>query len=359
MLKDQLRDYQYRGDALEEMNFLDYMLNTYEGKKSTYEDNNEEEANEGEPRESNAKKGRPPNARIPYQDEAKKGGSCRIMRTQGHETLPRFVGKWFSRNDCKYQQEIDTYHASMLMLLKPWRKLYNLKEENETFKTNFDKMLQTAGKRTLTVIENIQYFHECSDGAKARREQERQGIGKAVECELMVEESEMLEFEQRDRRGEEEDHDVTEEDINAAKITRIPQRERIFGELAIIEAYDAGIFHDIYPDASPWREPARVVEGINELLIIKAWEKQLKETTRNQVKEQGTIDLMTRTARKDKDPKTRELGKEKEPVIERESAETQQQGTEKQRKKLSMLNTEQRRAHDMVEKRLIDYITSE
>ncbi|KJA13632.1 hypothetical protein HYPSUDRAFT_49718 [Hypholoma sublateritium FD-334 SS-4] len=61
----------------------------------------------------------------------------------------------------------------------------------------------------------------------------------------------------------------------------------------------------------------------------------------------------------DKEQKTRRKGKEKEPVIEQESAKTNQQGTEKQRKKLSMLNTEQRRAHDMVERRLIERSNSE
>ncbi len=32
-LRDQLRDYQYRGEELEEMSFLDFMTNTYEGHK--------------------------------------------------------------------------------------------------------------------------------------------------------------------------------------------------------------------------------------------------------------------------------------------------------------------------------------
>ena len=42
MLKDQLRDYKFRGDALQSMNFLDFMLNTYEGNKEG------ETENEGE-----------------------------------------------------------------------------------------------------------------------------------------------------------------------------------------------------------------------------------------------------------------------------------------------------------------------
>lgn len=32
ILKDQLRDYQYRGIGLSSMNMLDFVLNTYEGK---------------------------------------------------------------------------------------------------------------------------------------------------------------------------------------------------------------------------------------------------------------------------------------------------------------------------------------
>lgn len=363
VLKDQLRDYQYRGDVLEEMNFLDFMLNTYEGRQNTsaeeqVEDETERGNDEHEQTGTSPKKGRPPNTRIPYKTEANKGTSCRIMRTKGHETMPRFVGKWFNRNDSQFQQEIHTYHASMLMLLKPWRQLTQVKEEKESFQSSFDNMIQSGGKRMLTVIENIQYYYQCADGAKARREQEKQGTGRAVECELMVEESELLEFEQRDKRGD-EGHDVTEEEIDAAKKTRIPQRERFFGEQAIIEAYDAGIFQDLYADTTTWKEPARCAEGTEELMMIKAWEKQLKETTRKQANEQGTIDLIIYRATDDKEGKRRKQRKEREPLVEKENpGETASKGERRERTKLAMLNTDQRRAHDIVESRLRDYISS-
>lgn len=141
-LKDQLRDYKFRGDKLAHMNFLTFMLDTYEDStKETDEDNDNEPFQKatGDALPQSRRPGRPLSTRIPYQDEAGKKKRCRIIRLEGHETLPRFVGKWFCRSDNEYEK--DLHRASMLMLLKPWRNLHQLKTLTETFEDAYGQFI--------------------------------------------------------------------------------------------------------------------------------------------------------------------------------------------------------------------------
>jgi len=154
-LKDQLRDYKFRGEELTTMNFLDFMLDTYEDSK----DNKGDESAVGlvnNPAEDAPKSrgpGRPPSACIPYQDEVAKGKHCRIRRSQGHETLSRFIGKLFCRSDNDHDR--DLFRGSMLMLLKPWRNLHQLKGPMETFETAFDNFISQADEKA----HRVQHWH--------------------------------------------------------------------------------------------------------------------------------------------------------------------------------------------------------
>jgi hypothetical protein len=144
------------------MNFFEFMLNTYEdSKESKHDTGSSENQADGAPK----MRGRPCSTRIPYQDRAGKGKHCRIQRSQDHETLPRFVGKWFCRSDTN--NERDLFRASMLMLLKPWRDLNNLKSDMETFENTYDLFYMETNEKCHQVIANVQYYFECSDGAKA------------------------------------------------------------------------------------------------------------------------------------------------------------------------------------------------
>jgi len=172
-LKDQLRDYKYWGEELAHMNFFDFMLETYEGSMEVNNDvsgpdqNTDDENDDDETPRSRGQE-RPLSAWIPYQDEARKGKRARIQCSKGHETLPRFVGKWFSRSDT--ESEKDMHRASMLMLLKPWRNLQELKGNMETFEDAYNCFMAQADKKIHQVVANIQYYYECLDGAKAECE---------------------------------------------------------------------------------------------------------------------------------------------------------------------------------------------
>ncbi|KAG2737209.1 hypothetical protein P692DRAFT_201653472, partial [Suillus brevipes Sb2] len=78
--------------------------------------------------------------------------------------IPNFPGKWFASRDIV--EDLPLHCASMLALLKPWRCLSDLKDHAETFIEAFDRFRRSASSRVLDTIENIQYFHECSESAR-------------------------------------------------------------------------------------------------------------------------------------------------------------------------------------------------
>jgi hypothetical protein len=55
----------------------------------------------------------------------------------------------------------------MLMLLKPWKDLNDLKSDVNTFENAYDLFYMQANEKSHRVIANVQYYFECSDGAKA------------------------------------------------------------------------------------------------------------------------------------------------------------------------------------------------
>jgi hypothetical protein len=159
VLKDFLHEYMFRGESLDRMNLLDFMLDTYDAKADG-------DDGPGEPEITNVNtrfSGRLRNPRVRYRQGFTRVGRCRVFRTVGHETLPHFVGRWLPRNDRPNEREL--YCASILALLKPWTDLSDLKTDIKTFEQAFQAFFNNTDKRNKDVIENIQYYYECYDGA--------------------------------------------------------------------------------------------------------------------------------------------------------------------------------------------------
>jgi hypothetical protein len=57
----------------------------------------------------------------------------------------------------------------MLALLKLWRTITDLKESNQLFKAAFQTFISSAPPHILSTIDNIQFFHDCTDKASTRR----------------------------------------------------------------------------------------------------------------------------------------------------------------------------------------------
>ena len=346
------------------------MLDTYEGstkhEKTKDNDPSGPSRNNADDAQQTRGPGRPLSTRIPYQDEAGKGKRCRIVRSHGHETLPRFVGKWFNRNDNECEK--DLYRANILMLLKPWRNLHELKILMETFEETYDQFILQADPKTLRVIANIQYFYECSDGAKAEREKARESY-QLNHAEPENNDISNLDMDIDDAREIEEIQgtiileEITDDDIERARLMKTHARERLYGESAVSLGYDAGFFketHENFTYAFKARK-MQTDEGEN----IRTWEAQLKATTREQINQFGTVNI---TAESDEarisithhDNLTRTVP-EAQPRIDNQSLTRQIRvgQTYIGRVELSKLNEEQRRAHDIIEERLIEHITSE
>jgi len=78
--------------------------------------------------------------------------------------MPFFPGTWFPKPDPETENGL--FKASMLTLMKPWRSVNDLKLSDQTFRQVFDQFIADAPEETRTTINNINFYHECSDCAR-------------------------------------------------------------------------------------------------------------------------------------------------------------------------------------------------
>lgn len=221
-IKDQVRDYVFRGDALENWSYLDYFLGTYDGKFL---------------REKKGIRGRPANECVPYRPGHGRKNCVRIVRSDGHETMPYFPGQWFPKR--KREDENGLFEASMLALLRPWRSLLDLKSSNETFHDAFDRFVSSASEEVLATIQNIEFFHDSSESAQAHQNTVEQSSNEHAP----------------DHDETQDDHDpsstesvsfedlITEHDIRSATDSPYSACELLYAETAIGIGLDAGALH--------------------------------------------------------------------------------------------------------------------
>ncbi|KAF7296369.1 ATP-dependent DNA helicase [Mycena chlorophos] len=146
VLKDQLKQYQDRGHALDDMSFYDFFRLTYDGEML------EERAVTNTPA-----RGRPRSVRVPYLPEANRSG-CRVIRGEQHETNLHFIGRWFPRANDPIVAEY--YSAQMLLLLSPWCSLCDLKGNHLSFQAALTAFKSQATAHHLRILDNIQYFYQ-------------------------------------------------------------------------------------------------------------------------------------------------------------------------------------------------------
>lgn len=160
----QVEDYQFRGASFSDMNFLDFLVETYEIQKLGYEDvGMVEEVVEGN------RKGRKKNVRSSYNEGHRKHLTHeRIQRTEGHTYMPNIVGHWFPRRDV--EEEEDFYFASILAFLKPWRNFTDLKDDSRTWKEEGLLFVEGATTSQRDVIAGMQYYYDSKHAAQCHRE---------------------------------------------------------------------------------------------------------------------------------------------------------------------------------------------
>ena len=159
----------FRGIDLEDYNVIDFFVNTYEVplKKEDIQSETQSHNNRGY-----QKFGRPCHTRVPYlRSHVKSQTRQRVIRGSGHNNLPNFIGRYFPPRDDPNQ--FPFYCASMLMLLKPWRKIEtDLKQPTQNWEAALAKFLETAPANINDILSGIQYYHQCRSSAM-RQAQEK------------------------------------------------------------------------------------------------------------------------------------------------------------------------------------------
>jgi hypothetical protein len=270
-IKDQLKEYVDRGPALAEMGLLQFSLDTYETDQTVFSDSG---------------RGRKPKPRFPYLEGTGHGTKCRVIKGVGHETMPNFVGDWFPRNDVPDLG--DFYHASILALLSPWRDIGDLKRANQTFTQAFEQFLAQADAYTRDIVDNIQYHHECSDGAHRKRQSQT-----AEDKGLVVyhdEDDEPFKGDGKNANNETLDGvQYTERDVDNNIAAQFSAHDKLFAEVALNIAVDQGIFKDD-PCFPHWKRI--VLPATHEqLLDFQVLERLVKAVTKHRLGPDNRDDL--------------------------------------------------------------------
>ena len=154
-------DYTQRGEHFEHCNMIDYFVNSYE----VDIDGRGQGTSSLSPLHNKRQRGRPFHLRVPYlAGHPKALTKQRIVRGTNHNNLPNFIGCYFPARDDA--DEYPLYCASMLMLLKPWRRLEkDLKQPTESWEGAFADFISRASTQTKQILSGIQYYHKCRASA--------------------------------------------------------------------------------------------------------------------------------------------------------------------------------------------------
>lgn len=252
--RSQTRDYALRGPELESYSVWQFIKDTYEVDMTAAD--RRAAAN---PEDSRRGPGRPQNERSMYLDAHPcHGKKVWVVRSRGHRNIPNVIGKWFPRSNDDESRAY--YSASMLMLLKPWRRIdRDLKPVGVSWADAFAQFRQGADREVLAVIGGIQYFHECSLVAAERREEENGG--------------------QMDRSAA----NYTEEGLRLAKLAAVNMAEYAHALLALEAARQAKFFSDSSHTSWTVTEKGDVRHATGASLIqLSGWKAQMDKIIEDQ-----------------------------------------------------------------------------
>ena len=280
------------------------------------------------------RRGRTAHDRFPYKDESGKGSRCRVLRAKGHKTMPEFIGHWFPRSD--RIDERDFYTASMLLLLKPWCSISaHLLGTHITWADSFSHFMLGAFSQVKNIITNIQYFHECLDRAKNQTDYSTQG-GIITQCQADIQQQQQVV-----ENGEE--RELTEWDVEHAKASRVSSHLENFGFDALAIACASGIF-PILPVETVYRQGAQKATT-DDLVQFLEWDQELTSIVRTQDESAFHQSIPNHLP-----------SRPSQSVSEAVLAEDTPRISPSTRPELAILNTEQRRVHNIVEDNLLCHL---
>jgi hypothetical protein len=155
-----------RGTAFEDMNFLDFTVETYEIPR------NRQDASDltmDERQVTSSALGRKKNVRSSYAEGHRRSETHeRVRRSKNHNYMPNITGRWFPRRDVI--EDEDFYFASLLAFLRPWRELGQLVTDNRSWKEEGLHFLETATSDQRDVIAGMQYYYDSKSAAQHQTE---------------------------------------------------------------------------------------------------------------------------------------------------------------------------------------------
>jgi hypothetical protein len=170
--------------------------------------------------------------------------------------MPYFPGQWFPKREEETCNGL--FEASMLALLKPWRTLADLKQENQSFHDAFNIFVANAPAETCWIMKNVQFFHECSKSAR-QHNTACESTSKSIQSTVYTEhdtETEEQSLEDMDADPNQFDRLISEEDIYQVLDQPYSPCKQLFAEAAIDIGMGVGVLRDdeystAYPQAAP------------------------------------------------------------------------------------------------------------
>ena len=231
-----------RGDTLGNYNVIEFFVDTYETNLTSRDLSAEHRSRK---RAGGPTLGRPRHEHVPYLPEhPKSGNKQRVIHPRGHNNLPNFIGRYFPPRDDPDQYQF--YCASMLMLLKPWRKVDNdLKKTSQTWEAAFDEFITGASKETINILSGIQYYHQ-SRWSAMRQQDAATGASHTT---VAMEEIESTDIDHRPIPSQKV---LTDEGLQALESSEQMTMEELHAFAAIESARKAKVFEEC--NIEPWTE---------------------------------------------------------------------------------------------------------
>lgn len=276
--KSQVTDYMLRGEGLDSLNLLQFITDTYEGDRAV----GEACVPAAQGGEGPRGPGRPASVRSHYQAAHPRAETrLRVVRSSGHRNLPNIIGRWFPRRDD--DGVCDFYCASMLLLLKPWRDIpVDLKRQGQTWEEAFAEFEAAAPASASLALSGVQYFHECSLAADARRAEDAEagiavfeGNDNSADDIMDVDGEPGVPVEMLDME--------TEDGLRQLQASQVGLPERIYASLALEAGRHAGYFDERMQANWPVARPNSVgVASGDALRNLEEWKARLAEDVARQ-----------------------------------------------------------------------------
>jgi hypothetical protein len=226
--------------------------------------------------------------------------------------------------------------------------------------------MATEGQKTM--IENIQYFHDCWDVAQQRRDALRAGkpfklFDYEMECMPRMDDEELMFVDNTEDTETPQIpiQKVSEQKIESARLEQRSDCDRAFARQAMQLAQAANIFGDEYHTTVQRSSPVFLQRATHDdVRIFDTWETILKEMTRKQHEEEGQTNISRTHLYSDAAnvKPTLQLehnsGQSSQDITDHGKEINTSENTSNNRLKLSILNSDQRRAHDKIEQHMFN-----